>query len=228
MAPTTHAATDWATDRVVALPEFWTLVAEHSGLVGAWRLTGVCVAAREGAKEWLRTLPGLVLCGGFTPELASISQISSAVWRLDLGELRWEHTSDLALGRGRLACCAVRGGIVVLGEQDTWFVRGENEAEDCITASVEVLGYDSEAEEKMSLPPLSCAPFVGAAAVAIDESESEQGHVLHIGGGDGHMITSAVQKVDLATGECTRFLLSFLVGDRFARLRGCQTGASFA
>jgi hypothetical protein len=31
--------------------------------VGAWRLTGVCAAARVGAKEWLRTLPGLVLCG---------------------------------------------------------------------------------------------------------------------------------------------------------------------
>ena len=50
MAPTTHAATDWATDRVVALPEFWTVVAEHSGLVGAWRLTGVCVASREGGE----------------------------------------------------------------------------------------------------------------------------------------------------------------------------------
>jgi hypothetical protein len=229
MAPTTPDAYDDRPPaaRVLALPELWVIVAEHSGVVGAWRLMGVCRASREGAKEWLRTLPGLVVCGGYTGTVVE-EKMTSEVWRLDLGELRWEHTSDLALGRGRLACCAVRGGIVVLGEQDTWFVRGENEAEDCITASVEVLGYDSEAEEKMSLPPLSCAPFVGAAAVAIDESESEQGHVLHIGGGDGHMITSAVQKVDLATGECTRFLLSFLVGDRFARLRSCQTGASFA
>jgi hypothetical protein len=38
----------------VALPpEVWALVAEHSGLVRAWRLTGVCKAAREGAREWL-------------------------------------------------------------------------------------------------------------------------------------------------------------------------------
>ena len=60
MAPqpcATPEASDWATDRVTALPEFWTLVAEHSGIVGAWRLTGVCTAAREGAKGWLRTLP---------------------------------------------------------------------------------------------------------------------------------------------------------------------------
>jgi hypothetical protein len=47
----------WAASR----PELWALIAEHSGLVGAWRLTGVCKAAREGAKFWLRTLPGLVV-----------------------------------------------------------------------------------------------------------------------------------------------------------------------
>jgi hypothetical protein len=35
--------------------ELWGIIAEHSGFVGAWRLTGVCVASREGAKEWLRT-----------------------------------------------------------------------------------------------------------------------------------------------------------------------------
>jgi hypothetical protein len=48
---------DCAASRVTTLPKLWALVAEHSGLVGAWRLTGVCTAAREGAKEWLRTLP---------------------------------------------------------------------------------------------------------------------------------------------------------------------------
>jgi hypothetical protein len=34
--------------------ELWGVIAEHSGFVGAWRLTGVCRASREGAKEWLR------------------------------------------------------------------------------------------------------------------------------------------------------------------------------
>jgi hypothetical protein len=50
--------------QVVALVEIWGIITEHSGLGGAWRLTGVCRAAREGAKAWLRTLPGLVVCGG--------------------------------------------------------------------------------------------------------------------------------------------------------------------
>jgi hypothetical protein len=44
---------------VFALPELWFLIAEHSGLVGAWRLMLVCRAAREGSRGWLGTLPGL-------------------------------------------------------------------------------------------------------------------------------------------------------------------------
>jgi hypothetical protein len=201
MAPTTRAAANWATDRAVVLPEFWALVAEHSGLVGAWRLMRVCVAAREGAKGWLRTLPGLVVCGGFI----SGGEISNAVWRLDMGELRWERMSDLALARAKHACCALRGGVVVLGGQDTWHTPGENEAEDCFTASVEILGNDSEAEEQIfsPLPPLSCGPLRDAAAVAIDESESEQGQVLLIGGNNGVEECPEVHKVDLATGVCT-------------------------
>ena len=154
MTPTTRAAANWATFRVLALPEFWTLVAEHSGLVGAWRLTGVCVAAREGAKAWLRTLPGLVLCGG----RAGGGEYMSGVWRLDLVELRWEHISDLDVARRGHACCAVRGGVVVLGGQLARFVPGENEVEDCMTTIVEILEIDSEADEQIlrSLPPLSC------------------------------------------------------------------------
>jgi hypothetical protein len=70
MAPTTRrasrAAANWAANCVFALPELWVIIAEHSGLVGVWRLTGVCRASREGAKLWMRTLPGLVVCGGLT------------------------------------------------------------------------------------------------------------------------------------------------------------------
>jgi hypothetical protein len=66
MAPTTRASyRNWAVSRATALPEFWNLVAEHSGLVGAWRLTGVCRASRVGAKQWLRTLRRLVVSGGY-------------------------------------------------------------------------------------------------------------------------------------------------------------------
>jgi hypothetical protein len=196
MAPTApEAAEDWATDQVIALVEFWTLVAEHSGVVGAWRLTGVCVASREGAKAWLRTLPGLVVCGG-----VSHGQFESAVCRLDLGELRWEHTSALTLPRSKHACCAVRGGVVVLAGQHARFKPDENEVEDSFTASVEISGYE---QIFRALPPLSSGPRFGAAAVAIDESESEQGQVLLIGGHNGRNFCREVQKVDLATGVCT-------------------------
>jgi hypothetical protein len=72
------------------------------------------------------------------------------------------------------------------------------------TASVEILGCDSEAEEDGFLPPLSCGRISGTAAVAIDESESDQGQVLLLGGWvEGVGSSSAVRKVDLASGVCT-------------------------
>jgi hypothetical protein len=49
---------------VAARPELWAIIAQHSGQRGAARLMGVCRASRIGAKVWLRTLPGLVVCGG--------------------------------------------------------------------------------------------------------------------------------------------------------------------
>jgi hypothetical protein len=177
MPPTTRRARALsAISHVFALSELWAIVAEHSGVAGAWRLTGVCRASREGAKAWLRTLPGLVVCGGVT---TSQTVVTSAAWRLDLGELRWERMPSLTHGRYAHACCAVRGAVVVLGGD----VLGQQE----MTASVEILGCDSEAAEEDEfffkvLPPLSSGPLAASAAVAIDESESDQGQVLLIGG----------------------------------------------
>jgi hypothetical protein len=177
--------------------------------VGAFRLKRVCRAAKEGAEEWLRTLPGLVVCGG-----GGEGDTRSAVCRLDLGELRWEHVSDLTLGRYDLACCAVRGRVVALGG----IVDAEDEREEVEegfsgwmgaweieVATVEILGYDSDDEvECFEAPLLSCGRVNSAAAVAIEESESELGQVLLIGGrSDDGQPTSAVHKVDLATGVCT-------------------------
>ncbi len=115
---------------------------------------------------------------------------------------------SLTRGRYTHACCTVRGGFDVLGgsvapEDD------ESESEEVVdydTSSVEILGYDGESEESIIkvLPPLSCGLISDSAAIAIEESESEQGQVLLIGGEfDYQDSTAAVQKVDLATGVCT-------------------------
>jgi hypothetical protein len=54
------------------------------------------------------------------------------------------------------------------------------------------------------LPPLSCGPVSASAAVAIDESQSAQGQVLLLEGYvEGVGTSTAVHKVDLATGACT-------------------------
>jgi hypothetical protein len=193
MAPTTRASSRWAVSRVTALPEFWNLVAEHSGLAGAWRLTGVCRASRVGAKEWLRTLRRLVVCGGY---VTGGGGYTSAVWRLDLGELRWERMPDLGRARDAHAYCAVRGGVVVLG-------GGDGEEDDLATEEVLKAGEHTFA----ALSPLSCGPRAGSIALPINESESAEGQVLLLGGCDEHYtaldVAARVVKVDLATGACT-------------------------
>jgi hypothetical protein len=190
--PTAHAGS--AAARVLVLWELWFIIAAHSGVVGAWRLAGVCRAARQGAKEWLRKLPGVLVCGG---RVFGGGGVTSEVWRLDLGALRWERLPDLTTGRANRACCAVRGGVVVLGG----LVAGRES-----TASVEILGRDSSGAVGNTfdiLPPLSCGPIHADAAIVIHESESNRGQVIIIGGGDEGGPSYAVRKVDLATGVCT-------------------------
>jgi hypothetical protein len=189
--PTARAGS--AAARVLALLELWFIIAAHSGIVGAWRLAGVCRAARQGAKEWLRKLPGVLVCGG----CGGAGVVTSEVWRLDLGALQWERLPDLTAGRFAHVCCAVRGGVVVLGG----LVAGHES-----TASVEILGRDSSGAVGNVfnlLPPLSCGPIHADAAIVIHESESDRGQVLLIGGGVEDGPSSLVRKVDLATGVCT-------------------------
>jgi hypothetical protein len=193
---------NWAGPLVAALFEMWALFAEHGdeGVVGAFRLMSVCRASREGVKVQLRTLPGLVVCGGATQ-----GGRTSEVWRLNLAELRWDRIPSprhaccvqrLTEGRLHHACCAVRGGVVVLGGD----VQGQDARSDEATASMEILGAYGV------LPPLSCGPIIfDAVALPIEESESELGQVLLILGWDVEVEEelSAVHKVDLATGACT-------------------------
>ena len=94
LAATRAEARSRAVDHVLSLLEVWALVATFSGLVGAWRLLGVCRVARAGAKEFLGTLPRLVLCGGMTAGRAL-----RETWGLDLATLRWDAMPALPCAR---------------------------------------------------------------------------------------------------------------------------------
>ena len=79
----TSAPPSWHVEHATSLPEIWARIAVFAGPVGAWRLTGVSKAAREGVKKHLRSLPGLVVVYEGT-ETATVSD----VWRLDLASLQ--------------------------------------------------------------------------------------------------------------------------------------------
>jgi hypothetical protein len=160
----------------------------HLGLVGAWRLMRVCKAARAGAKEFLSTLPGLVVCGGF-----SQGERARDAWRLDMATLRWGGMPGLVTARASHACCVVRGSLVVLGGSPS----GGG-----LTSSVEMLSSEEEGVF-VALPPLSCGGIAGAAAIAVEESDSAAGQVLLLGGEMAQGLVSTVLLVDLATSVCT-------------------------
>jgi hypothetical protein len=192
MAPTDSSDTNtWAIQHVLALVEIWALVAQHSGFVGAWRLTGVCRASRAGVQEWLGTLPGLVVSGGY-----NIPGPMSEVWRLDLATLQWVPMPALVAARCNHACCVVRKALVVLG--------GYVADEEGISSRVEILSAGGEDRVFTEFPSLSCGGITKATAIAVEESNSAAGQVLLLGGrneqDDG---LSTVHLVDLATGVCT-------------------------
>jgi len=223
---TAHEQADWAVDRATALPEFWANVAKHLGFVEAWRLMLVSRAACAGSKEFLGTLPGLIVCGGMTT--SSDVEAASDVWRLDLAMLRWEPMPALITGRSCHACCAVRGALVVLG--------GQNSVEE-FTSSVEMLlrqdnparaaacGRSEGTETFAETPPLSCSGIVDTAAIAVEGSDGAARQVLLLGGWmDNYGPVSAVHLVDLATGVCTPQPNLLCERDQFAAARlpdGC-------
>ena len=184
--PTTRARAIWVADRLTALPEVWALVDLHLGLVGAWRLMLVCKAARVGAKDFLKTLPGLVVSGGTTT-----GGDTKQVWRLDLATLSWEAMPALVEARSDHACFAVRNGLVVMGGFICQVIEG-----------VEMLAEGGGVFTGQ--PPLTCGGIAGAAAIGADESDSAAGQVLLLGGyGEDYRPVSTVYLVDLATGVCT-------------------------
>jgi hypothetical protein len=129
----------------------------------------VCKASHAGGKEHLSTLPGLVVCGGnITTSPGERERVSDAL-RLNLATMRWVPIPALVAPRSSHACCAVRGTVVVLG-------GSKQEQKD--TSSVEMLISSSEEGGAfVDLPPLSCGELFGAAAIAVDESDSAAGQV---------------------------------------------------
>jgi hypothetical protein len=193
--PTTRARARWHVDRATSLPEIWACIAVWAGLVGAWRLTGVCRAARAGVKEYLGTLPGLVVVYGGGTLAAGMA---SNVWRLDLVSLRWASMPSTVRAWSDHTCCVVRRSVAVIGGRVVIEVAGGT-----ATSSVEVLS-PGQGAAFTSLPPLSCGGIQGAAAIAVEESHSAAGQMLLLGGVDhSHHSMSTVQLVDLATGVCT-------------------------
>jgi hypothetical protein len=202
MAPPTSSSTlmdarIWAVDRAVSLPEVWALVAAFSGLVGAWRLLGVCRAARAGVKEFLESLLRLVVCGGYS---AGSGGAVSEVWGLDLATMRWEAMPALVCARRGHACCVVRSALIALGG----FVPCAEGAQGLVVPTSRVEMLSKGAETFVELPPLSCGAIYDAAAIAVDETSSASGQVLLLGGKNRYSsTTSSVRLVDLATGVCT-------------------------
>jgi len=196
MAPNHSSDTNtWAVQHVLALVEIWALVAQHSGFVGAWRLAGVCRVARTGVREFLGTLPKLVVCGG----ISTGGGLLREAWGLNFATLRWEAMPALLCARYSHACCTVRGALVILGGTAP---GGGNNQGPSPMSRVEMLSRGAGA--LMDLPPLSCGAISGAAVIAVDETHSASGQVLLLGGrNQDHMVTSSVRLVDLATGVCT-------------------------
>jgi len=113
--------------------------------------------------------------------------------------MRWEAMPALLSARYGHACCAVRGALVVLGGIASGVRVPQSVAP---TPRVEMLSKGAGAF--VELPPLSWGAISGAAAIAVDESDSALGQVLLLGGMDqDHTVTSSVRLVDLATGVCT-------------------------
>ena len=127
------------------------------------------------------------------------------MWVLDLEDMQWTYYTHLLCERAHHACCMVRGSVFVLAGKDDEDTDTGGCTASVEVASVEVLRYRArETEEDVFRDLLSLAR--GAVnlpiAISIDESESDEGQVLLIGGADVEGTTSKVHIVDLATGVC--------------------------
>ena len=129
--------------------------------------------AHTGFREFLGTLPRLVVCG----EGPTDAGLMWEVWGLSLATLRWEAMPALLCARYGHACCTVRGALVVLGGTA---LGGGNNQGPSRTSRVEMLLEGAGAFVELS--PLSCGAISDAAIVVVEEKDSVQGQMLLLGG----------------------------------------------
>jgi hypothetical protein len=108
------------------------------------------------------------------------------------------------------ACCAVRGVVVVLGGQLARFLPGEDEWEDCFTASVENLGYDSETEEKIFLFRRCHAAH---SSTQLRSQSTSRAKLSSSAGATELLVNRRCARLTWRLGCALRFLLSFLPDD---------------
>ena len=199
-------ATEEATSRVCALSEMWLLFAKLGGdFVEAWRWRSVCRASNDGVRQWLRTLPGVVVCGGVTTSGAAVGSDRELcdVWRLDMATLRWDALPHLRSPRYSHACCVVntRNLVVLGGRSDAGYcdtveiLRHGRGATAAVGTEAAAAADDDDAPHASfeNLPSLSCGALRGGcsalplAADQLVEEEEEEGVEKNLDDVDTHL-----------------------------------------
>jgi hypothetical protein len=124
-----------------------------------------------GAEEWLRSLPRLVVCGGFSRASGGMS--TGNVWRLDREEQEWSRITVLTGKRHCHACCAVRGTVVALGGV-CQTVKGS------VTDSVEILRCELRGEAEESSSSRFSRRCRVVSAMTLSQSPSRRARALRV------------------------------------------------
>jgi hypothetical protein len=140
--------------------------AEVWGVLGLWRLRGVCRAFRRWALQQLSSLPRVVAIGGDTSDTSGEEMGTASVEMLDLSTMRWLSggaVPDLPAPRHALAACSFPDGRVV--------VAGGASREEPYALQPTALQWEPGSLGWSSLPRLAQAQ-AGAAAVALPDGRA--------------------------------------------------------
>ena len=99
----------------------WSIIARSSDVVGAYRLKCVCKTARFGVADYLETLPGLIVTGGWTVTAPGVLspygpyELTAEVWLFKISTLLWYSLPDLVVPRFGHRSCVAGGALVTVG-----------------------------------------------------------------------------------------------------------------